>query len=204
MALKDLQRKIGVKDDGVFGPKTLKAAAEYFELSNERAAHFFGQCSHETGNFARFHENLNYSVSGLNRVFKKYFPNDLAEEYARKPIKIASRVYANRMGNGDEESQDGWKFRGRGAIQTTGRNNYQQLSDYLEMPEIMENPDLVTTDFAFEAALFYFEKRKLWDIADNGVNTKTITRITRLVNGGFNGLQDRIKKTNQYYKWLES
>ncbi len=204
MVLQEFQQKIGVTPDGIFGPQTLKAAARYFKLSNERAAHFFGQCAHETGNFTLFTENLNYSAQGLNRVFKKYFPNNLAESYARQPIRIASRVYADRMGNGNEASQEGWKFRGRGAIQTTGKYNYQLLADFLGKPEIMANPDLVATDYIFESAMFYFNRRNIWRVADRGVDTKTIMNVTKLVNGGYNGLQDRINKTTQFYRWLRA
>jgi putative chitinase len=204
MILQDFQEKIGVTADGIFGPKTLKAATKFYKMSNERAAHFFGQCAHESGNFTVFTENLNYSVQGLNRVFKKYFPGNLAVSYAKQPIRIASRVYADRMGNGNEASQEGWKFRGRGAIQTTGKYNYQLLADFLDKPEIMTNPDLVATDYIFESALFYFDRRNIWKIADRGVDSKTIMNVTKLINGGYNGLQDRITKTNQFYRWLKA
>lgn len=204
MMLQDFQEKIGVTADGIFGPKTLKAAAKFYKMSNERAAHFFGQCAHESGNFTVFTENLNYSVQGLNRVFKKYFPGNLSESYAKQPIRIASRVYADRMGNGNEASQEGWKFRGRGAIQTTGKYNYQLLADFLGKPEIMTNPDLVATDYIFESALYYFDRRNIWKIADRGVDSKTIMNVTKLINGGYNGLQDRITKTNQFYRWLKA
>ena len=204
MSLKKLQEKIGVKADGVFGPGTLKAAAAYYKMTPERAAHFFGQTAHETGNYAIFSENLNYSTDGLKKIFGKYFPDNLAESYARQPEKIASRVYANRMGNGSEATKEGFLFRGRGALQTTGKDNYKQLSEYLKKPEIMTNPDLVATDFSFESAIFFFDKNKLWDIADKGVNTDTILSITKRVNGGAHGLDDRTVKTNQFYAWLKS
>lgn len=204
MSLKKLQEKIGVKADGVFGPGTLKAAAAYYKMTPERAAHFFGQTAHETGNYAIFSENLNYSTDGLKKIFGKYFPDNLAESYARQPEKIASRVYANRMGNGSETTKEGFLFRGRGALQTTGKDNYKQLSEYLKKPEIMTNPDLVATDFSFESAIFFFDKNKLWDIADKGVNTDTILSITKRVNGGTHGLDDRTVKTNQFYAWLKS
>ena len=152
MSLEKLQEKIGAKADGSFGPATLKAAMAYFKMSPERAAHFFAQTSHETGGFTIFTENLNYSASGLQTIFGKYFPGNLEESYARQPVKIASRVYADRMGNGNEASQDGWKFRGRGALQTTGKNNYKEFSEYLKKPEILTNPDLVATLYAFESA----------------------------------------------------
>ena len=204
MSLKKLQEKIGVKADGVFGPGTLKAAAAYYKMTPERAAHFFGQTAHETGTYAIFSENLNYSTDGLKKIFGKYFPDNLAESYARQPEKIASRVYANRMGNGSETTKEGFLFRGRGALQTTGKDNYKQLSEYLKKPEIMTNPDLVATDFSFESAIFFFDKNKLWDIADKGVNTDTILSITKRVNGGTHGLDDRTVKTNQFYAWLKS
>jgi putative chitinase len=204
MSLKKLQEKIGVKADGVFGPGTLKAAAAYYKMTPERAAHFFGQTAHETGNYAIFSENLNYSTDGLKKIFGKYFPDNLAESYARQPEKIASRVYANRMGNGNEATKEGFLFRGRGALQTTGKDNYKQLSEHLKKPEIMTNPDLVATDFSFESAIFFFDKNKLWDIADKGVNTDTILSITKRVNGGTHGLDDRTVKTNQFYAWLKS
>lgn len=201
--LEMLQKKIGTTPDGSFGPGTLKAAMTYYKLTPERTAHFFGQTSHETGGFQLFTENLNYSASGLKGIFGKYFPGDLAESYARQPAKIASRVYANRMGNGDEASGEGWTFRGRGALQTTGKENYQAFSLNLNKPEIMVTPDLVSSDFAFEAAMFYFDKNKLWAIADKGVNPDTILAMTKKINGGVNGLDDRTSLTNRYYSWLK-
>jgi putative chitinase len=204
MSLKKLQEKIGVKSDGEFGPITLKKAAEYYKMSPERAAHFFGQTAHETGNYATFSENLNYSADGLKKIFGKYFPNNLAESYARQPEKIGSRVYANRMGNGDEASMDGFLFRGRGALQTTGKSNYKALSGYLKKPEIMTNPDLVANEFAFESALYFFESNKLWAITDKGVNAETILALTKRINGGTNGLDHRTELTNKFYIWLKS
>jgi putative chitinase len=204
MSLIKLQEKIGVEADGSFGPETLKAAAEYFKMTPQRAAHFFGQTSHETGGFRTFVENLNYSATNLRKIFPKYFPNDLAESYARQPIKIASRVYANRMDNGDEASQDGWKFRGRGALQTTGKFNYQAFSTYLKKPEILTNPDLIAEDYAFESALFFFDTNNLWRIADKGVDDATILAMTKRVNGGTHGLANRISLTKRYFTWLNS
>ena len=197
-----LQTKAGVKADGVFGPNTYKAARRYLGLSDLRATHFFAQTSHETGNFRLFVENLNYSARGLRTVFGKYFPTDaLANQYARQPERIANRVYANRMGNGNEASGDGWRFRGRGALQLTGRANYQAFADYLKRPEIMTNPDLVATELAFESAMFFFERNNLWTICDRGITDAAITALTRRINGGTNGLQDRITKTKKYASW---
>lgn len=203
MSLTKLQEKIGVKPDGSFGPATLKAAMKYFKLSPEAAAHFFGQTSHETGGFNLFVENLNYSAKGLMNTFGKYFPRNLADLYARQPHKIGSRVYANRMGNGDEKSGEGYKFRGRGALQTTGKSNYEAFSKSIDKAEIMTNPDLVATDYAFEAAMFFFDKNKLWDIANKGVTDTTILAMTKKINGGVNGLEDRISLTKRYYNWLK-
>lgn len=203
MSLEKLQEKIGAKADGSFGPATLKAAMAYFKMSPERAAHFFGQTSHETGGFNIFTENLNYSASGLQTIFGKYFPGNLEESYARQPVKIASRVYADRMGNGNEASQDGWKFRGRGALQTTGKNNYKEFSEYLKKPEILTNPDLVATLYAFESALFFFEKNNVWKLTDKGVNDATILSVTKAINGGTHGLEDRSSLTKRYYSWLK-
>lgn len=204
MSLKKLQEKIGVTPDGVFGPNTLKAAAKFFKMTPERAAHFFAQTSHESGHFTLFTENLNYSSQGLNKTFGKYFPGNLADLYAKQPIKIGSRVYANRMGNGDEASQEGYKFRGRGALQTTGKNNYKLLSEHLQRPEIMETPDLVATDYAFESAMFFFDNNNLWKIADKGVTSDTILEMTKRINGGTNGLKERKELTVKYYGWLNT
>lgn len=202
MSLKNLQQKIGVTPDDSFGPNTLKAAMKYYGLTPIRAAHFFGQISHETGGFRAFIENLNYSATGLKKTFPKYFPDDLAESYARQPIKIASRVYANRMGNGDEASREGHLYLGRGALQTTGKFNYQALSNALNKPEIMQKPELVATEYAFESAKFFFDNKKLWEKCDLGVDIKSITAVTRVINGGTKGLNDRISLTQRYYKWL--
>jgi putative chitinase len=204
MHIHNLQIKIGAKPDGVFGPGTLRSAMIHYKLSPERAAHFFAQTAHESGNFKFFSENLNYRASGLTRIFKKYFPSpEKALLYERKPEKIANLVYASRMGNGDEASGDGWKFRGRGALQLTGKSNYKAFADYLKRPEIMENPDLVEDELAFESAIFFFDKNKLWGICDRGVNKDTILALTKRINGGTNGLDDREKKTFTYYGYLK-
>ena len=203
MSLKNLQSKIGVTADGAFGPGTLKAAMAFYKMTPERAAHFFAQTAHETGGFKAFSENLNYSADGLQKIFGKYFPGVLEESYARQPEKIANRVYADRMGNGTETSGDGWKYRGRGALQLTGKSNYKAFSDYLKNPIIMEQPDLVAGELAFESAMFFFERNKLWEICDKGVNKDTILALTKRINGGTHGLADREEKTNKFYGWLK-
>jgi len=203
MSLKSLQEKIGVGADGAFGPGTMKAAMAYYKLTPVRAAHFFAQTSHETGGFKAFSENLNYSAQGLQGIFGKYFPGNLEESYARQPEKIANRVYASRMGNGDEASGDGWKYRGRGALQLTGKANYQAFAEYLKNPEVVTNPDVVATTFAFESAMFFFDKNKLWSICDQGVNDAAILALTKRINGGTHGLDDRNAKTKKYYEYVK-
>ena len=204
MSLAALQKKVGVTADGVFGPGTLKAAATYFKLSPVRAAHFFAQTGHESGGFKSFTENLNYSPDGLRKIFGKYFPTDaMAAQYARKPEKIANRVYADRMGNDDESSGDGWKFRGRGALQLTGHDNYKAFSNSLKRPDIMLNPDLVATELAFESAKWFFDTNKLWTICDRGITDEAILALTKRINGGTHGLEDRSVRTKQYAKWME-
>ena len=203
MSLVNLQQKIGVTADGAFGPGTLKAAAAFYKLSPNRAAHFFAQTAHESGNFKAFSENLNYSAKGLRGIFRKYFPTDaLANAYARQPMKIANRVYANRMGNGPESSGDGWKFRGRGALQLTGHDNYQAFANYINRPDVMTNPDLVAGELCFESALWFFDRNKLWGICDQGVNDGAILALTKRINGGTHGLDDRKLKTKKYATWL--
>lgn len=203
MSLISLQTKLGIPADGAFGPGTMKAAMAFYKMTPERAAHFFAQTAHESGGFKAFSENLNYSAQGLQGIFGKYFPGNLEESYARKPEKIANRVYASRMGNGDEASGDGWKYRGRGALQLTGKSNYQAFADYLKNPEIMSNPDLVSTEFAFESAIFFFDKNSLWSICDKGVNKDSILALTKRINGGTHGLEDREEKTFKYYTYVK-
>jgi putative chitinase len=203
VSLINLQQKIGVTADGAFGPGTFKAAAAYYKLSPDRAAHFFAQTAHESGNFKAFSENLNYGAKGLRGIFRKYFPTDaLARVYERKPEKIANRVYANRMANGDEGSGDGWKYRGRGALQLTGKANYQAFANYVNRPDVMTNPDLVAGELCFESALWFFDKNKLWGICDQGTGDAAILALTKRINGGTHGLDDRRLKTKKYAGWL--
>jgi putative chitinase len=203
VSLVKLQEKIGVTADGAFGPGTLKAAAAHYKLNKNRAAHFFAQCAHESGNWKATSENLNYGAKGLRGIFGKYFPTDaLAKAYERQPQKIANRVYGNRMGNGPESSGDGWKFRGRGFLQLTGHDNYEALSKYIDRPDIMDNPDLVAGELAIESALWFFDRNKLWSICDQGINDAAILQLTKRINGGTHGLDDRKLKTKKYATWL--
>jgi putative chitinase len=203
MSLATLQQKIGVTADGAFGPGTMKAAATYYKLNGNRAAHFFAQTAHESGGFKAFSENLNYGAAGLRGIFRKYFGTEaLAKAYERQPQKIANRVYASRMGNGVEASGDGWKFRGRGALQLTGKANYQAFADYIDRPDVMTNPDLVAGELCFESALWFFDKNKLWSICDQGINDVAILALTKRINGGTHGLDDRKAKTKKFAGWL--
>ena len=202
MSLVNLQQKIGVTADGAFGPGTLKAAAAYYKLSPNRAAHFFAQTAHETGGFKAFSENLSYGAPGLRGIFGKYFPTEaMAKAYERQPERIANRVYGGRMGNGVEASGDGWKYRGRGALQLTGKANYQAFSDYIKRPDVVTNPDLVAGELCFESALWFFDKNRLWGICDQGINDAAILALTKRINGGTHGLDDRKLKTKKFAGW---
>lgn len=196
----EFQKANGLFPDGKLGKKTALKMQEVFKIKSiAQVAHFLGQISHETGGFALDSENLNYSSSRLAQVFPKYFPTaSLANQYANKPEQIANRVYANRMGNGPENSGDGWKYRGRGALQLTGKDNYKSFGKYLGF-EIYKVPELAQTTYFWQTALFYFEKNKLWLTAAN-VGIENIRQITKAINGGYNGLDDRIAKTNEYFK----
>lgn len=172
-----------------------------------RLAHFLAQCAHESGNFTAVQENLNYSAKRLQEVFVKYFTTkEKALLYERKPSKIASLVYANRMGNGDEESVEGFKFRGRGYIQLTGKNNYLLFNNSLNEVgidvDVIGNPDLVATTYPLASAGWFFDKNKLNEIADLGGSREISIRITKKVNGGTHGLDSRISYFNKFYKKL--
>lgn len=170
-----------------------------FNISSPlRMAHFLAQCAHESANFTALRENLNYSADGLLKIFPKYFPTRaLADAYARQPEKIANRVYANRMGNGDEASGDGYKFRGRGYIQLTGKNNYKEFSDFVK-EDCVANPDLVATKYPLTSAAFFFNRNDLWRICDRGDSADVVKAVTLRVNGGTHGLPDRLQKFNTY------
>ncbi len=167
-----------------------------------RLAHFLAQCGHESGGFRLTQENLNYSAKGLNGIFKKYFPTEAAAAaYARNPQKIANKVYGNRMGNGDEASGDGYKFRGRGCIQLTGKDNYTAFGKSIG-EDICANPDKVASQYALLSAAWFFSKNGLHKMADGGATDAVVTSITKRVNGGTIGLADRIKHFKEYYHLL--
>ncbi len=167
-----------------------------------RLAHFLAQCGHESGGFRATQENLNYSAKGLNGIFKKYFPTEAAAAaYARQPIKIASKVYGGRMGNGPESTQEGYKFRGRGYIQLTGKENYTAFGKAIN-EDICSNPDKVASSYALLSAAWFFSKNGLHKMADEGASDQVVTKITKRVNGGTIGLPDRIKHFKEYYALL--
>jgi putative chitinase len=177
-------------------------SARFGITNNLRLAHFLSQCGHESGGFKAVRENLNYSAKGLVGIFKKYFSPTLAIAYERQPDKIANRVYAGRMGNGDENSGDGYKYRGRGYIQLTGKENYTRFDD--TVPEnIIADPDLVATKYPLASAAFFFNSNKLWAICDRGATPEVVTAVTKRVNGGTIGLADRNKHFNEYYNLLK-
>jgi putative chitinase len=179
-----------------------ETAAKFNITNTLRLAHFLAQCGHESGGFKAVSENLNYSAKGLRGTFGKYFPTDaLAVAYERKPEKIANRVYSSRMGNGDEASGEGWKYRGRGYIQLTGKSNYSKF-DATVGDDIVGNPDLVATKYPLASAAFFFDSNKLWSICDKGADDATVTAVTKRVNGGTIGLADRIKHFKEYYSLL--
>lgn len=203
MSLAAFQMKAGVTADGKFGPNTMKAGVKYLKLAPLRGAHFFAQCAHESGNFQFMEENLRYSASQLIQFWPRLFPDiDFAKQYEKDPIKIANRAYADRMGNGPEDSGDGWKYRGRGAIQLTGKDNYKAFANFFGNQEIIHLPDLVASEYPVESAIFFFTKNNLWDICDKGTDNGTIKELTLKINGGTNGLDDRINKTREFAQIL--
>ena len=175
-----------------------------FELNTPlRLAHFLAQAGHESGGFQAVNENLNYGAKGLLGIFKKYFPTpEKAALYERKPEKIANLVYGGRMGNGPEASGEGWKFRGRGYIQLTGKDNYKSF-DAVVAESIVDNPDLVATKYPLLSAAWFFHKNGLHKIADQGATDAVVTSVTKRVNGGTIGLPDRIKHFKEYYNLLK-
>ena len=177
-------------------------AARFGITTPLRLAHFLAQCGHESGGFRAVQENLNYSAKGLCGIFRKYFPSvTIAMQYERKPEKIANKVYANRMGNGNEASGAGWKFRGRGYIQLTGTENYKSF-DATVPEDIIANPDLVATKYPLASAAFFFKKNNLWSICDRGSSPDVVTAVTKRVNGGTIGLADRQKHFKEFYHLL--
>lgn len=178
-------------------------AAKFGITTPLRLAHFLAQCGHESGGFKAVQENLNYGAKGLRGIFGKYFPTDAkALEYERKPEKIANLVYGNRMGNGAETTGEGYKFRGRGYIQLTGKDNYSKFDKTVD-EDILANPDLVATKYPLASAAFFFQSNGLWGICDKGSDDTVVTAVTKRVNGGTIGLADRLKHFKEYYALLK-
>ncbi len=177
-------------------------AAKFNITTPLRLSHFLAQCGHESGGFKALVENLNYGSKGLLGTFPKYFNVTTAAQYERKPEMIASKVYGGRMGNGVESTKDGWKFRGRGYIQLTGKDNYTAFDKFVT-ENIIESPELVATKYPLMSAAWFFDKNKLWTVCDKGATTEVVTAVTKRVNGGVIGLVDRIKHFNEYYSLLK-
>lgn len=154
-----------------------------------RVAHFLAQVLHESGKMRWVEENLNYSADGLRAVFSKYFNDAEAREYARNPERIANRTYGNRMGNGDEASGDGYRYRGRGLIQLTGKDNYRAFSDWIHDDDVVSNPDLVADKYAVHSAVYYWSENNINRIADRD----DVRGVTKAINGGLKGLDDRME-----------
>jgi len=201
-AMKKLQERCGVTADGAFGPNTARAIAKHYDLSTNRAAHLLGQAAHESGGFKLTKENLNYSAETMCRVWPSRFKTvEDAAPYARNPKALADKVYSNRMGNGEGE---GHVWIGRGFLQLTGKDNYRSFASDMRLPDVMTDPSLVETDYAFETAMWFFERNGLFAIADKGVDDETIKVITKRVNGGHHGLDDRMAQTKKIYGWLNA
>jgi putative chitinase len=198
----DLNKLKGHIPDTVIGQ--IPGVMEKFQINTPlRLSHFLSQCGHESGGFKAVNENLNYGAKGLMTTFKKYFPTEaLAKQYERKPELIASKVYGGRMGNGVEATKEGWKFKGRGYIQLTGKDNYKAF-DAIVAENILENPDLVATKYPLLSAAWYWNSRKINTTADLGAGDDTVTKVTKLVNGGTIGLEDRKKHFKEYYDLLK-
>jgi putative chitinase len=179
-----------------------ETAAKFNINSVLKLAHFLAQCSHESGGYKDVFEKLNYSEEGLQKTFGKYFPARNFADYAHKPAAIASHVYANKNGNGDEASGEGYKFRGRGYIQLTGKNNYTAFAKFVG-EDTVANPDLVATKYPLSSAAFFFSDNKIWSLCDKGSSEEVITAVTKRINGGVNGLAERIKYFNEFFNLLK-
>lgn len=202
-ALKMLQAKCGVTADGAFGPNTARAIAKHYGLNANRGAHLLGQAAHESGNFMISEENLNYRASTMCRVWPSRFKSEAeAEPYARNPEKLANKVYSGRMGNGSEASGDGWKYAGKGFIQLTGKDNTRAFAEHIGRDSLIDDPSPIADELAMDSAMFFFEKNGLFAMADKGVTDSIIKSITKRVNGGYHGLEDRMEKTKKIYRWL--
>ena len=201
-ALKSLQEKCGCSPDGSFGPNTARAIVKHYELSPERGAHLLGQVVHESGSFKLTRENLNYSAESMMRVWPSRFPTkESAEPYARNPKALAENVYFGRMGNDSKEKAS--LYIGRGFLQLTGFSNVKAFASDMGKPEVIEDPSLLEKEYAMDTAIWFFQKNNLWKICDEGVNDSVVKKLTKKINGGYTGLDHRIKETNKIYEWVK-
>lgn len=193
--------------------KQIPIAMEKFGINNVlRLSHFISQCSHESGGFKSVRENLNYSAQGLantwparysvNPKAKPLVPNELAKQIERKPEVIANKTYANRMGNGPEESGDGFKYIGRGYIQLTGKDNYREFGKLLDV-DLLKNPDKVATEYPLLSGAWFFSKNGLNAMADKGSTDDVVKSITKKINGGTVGIDHRLKEFKKFYDILK-
>ena len=201
-ALQSLQSKCGCSPDGSFGPNTARAIVKHYELSPERGAHLLGQVVHESGSFKLTKENLNYSVEAMMRVWPSRFPTkESAEPYAKNPKALAENVYFGRMGNDSKEKAS--LYIGRGFLQLTGFNNVRSFASDMRLPEVMDDPTLLEKEYAMDTAIWFFKKNNLWKICDEGVSDSVIRKLTKKINGGYTGLDHRIKETKKIYEWVK-
>jgi len=196
----DLSKLKGHIPDGVIAQ--IPEVMEKFKIDTAvKLSHFLAQCGHESGGFKAVNENLNYGAKGLLTIFKKYFPTEAkAKLYERKPEKIANLVYGGRMGNGAEATGEGYKFRGRGYIQLTGKANYTEF-DKVVPENLVETPDLVATKYPLLSAAWFFHKNCLGKCID--ASDASVLAVTKCVNGGTIGLPDRQKHFKEYYNLLK-
>jgi putative chitinase len=206
MIVKDFQRANGLQADGLIGRLTFSAFCMVYDLTPIQAAHFLAQCHHESGGFALLSENLNYSAERLLAVWPNRYDTALALKHEHKPSVIANHAYGGRMGN--TEPNDGWRFRGRGPLQLTGRSNYEALAESLNLPAIVDTPDLVATKYAFSSAIWFFRVNKIFDLCRD-LEPETVLKVSRAINLGNpnstkkpNGLADRQKQTIFYSKFI--
>lgn len=208
-ALRLLQEKCGCTADGAFGPNTARGIAKYYELSPVRGAHLLGQVVHESGSFRYTKENLNYSVDALMKVWPNRFPDEkTAEPFARNPKALAEQVYfdENRGKNyklGNDTKEKASLYIGRGFIQLTGYNNVKAFASDMKAPEVLTDPAKLEEDYAMDTAVWFFNKNNLWKICDEGVTDDVIKKLTKRINGGYTGLDHRIKETKKIHAWLE-
>lgn len=207
--IKEFQKNNGLVADGIVGKNTLKKFSDIHRMTEEETAHFFGQTDVETGGFKKGSESLYYTtVAGLRSTFYSPFKDKsdaFVSQYLRNSEKCANYVYANRMGNGNEASGDGYKFRGRSAVQLTGRDNYTEFAKSICDPRVLEQPNLLAEEYFFEGALYYFNKNKLWKYCKE-VNKENILKVSRAINlgnafskGTPHALKERQNRTLKYY-----